>query len=137
MVATPFKAINSALNSIKNVSILGAKPFSWLPTISVPQIPLLANGGFFKANQPTLAMVGDNKTQNEIVTPENAMEGVFDKVLNKYGLTANSEIIGLLRTIIELLRALNLSVQIDLDGDELSYRLEKIKKENEFCRNGG
>lgn len=36
-------------------------------------IPRLANGGVLPANNPRLAVVGDNRTQREIVTPENAI----------------------------------------------------------------
>lgn len=36
-------------------------------------LPRLAQGGFVKANTPQLAMIGDNKTQGEIVAPEGKM----------------------------------------------------------------
>lgn len=39
VIAIPFDAINTALNGIKKANILGVKPFSWLPTIPVPEIP--------------------------------------------------------------------------------------------------
>lgn len=73
VIAVPFNGINSALRSIKNIDILGVKPFTWINTIGVPQIPMLAQGGFVKANQPQLAVIGDNKTQGEIVAPEDKM----------------------------------------------------------------
>lgn len=46
VVAIPFNGINWALEKIKSVSILGIKPFDWINLINVPQIPLLAAGGF-------------------------------------------------------------------------------------------
>ena len=46
VVALPFDGINWALEKIKSISILGLKPFDWINTIPVPQIPLLAKGGF-------------------------------------------------------------------------------------------
>lgn len=73
VIAVPFNGLNSALKSIKNVDIMGLKPFNWINTIGVPQIPMLAQGGFVKANQPQLAVIGDNKTQGEIVAPEDKM----------------------------------------------------------------
>ncbi len=139
VVSIPFNAINKALTKIKNVTIpvINKQPFkNVINTISVPQIPHLAGGGYFKANQPTLAIVGDNKRQSEIVTPEDKMEEAFERVLARKGLGANQEIIGLLKVIIDLLRRLGLSVQINLDGDELSYKLQKINNKNDFCRNG-
>ena len=36
-------------------------------------MPKLAQGGYVKANTPQLAMIGDNKTQGEIVAPEDKM----------------------------------------------------------------
>lgn len=57
VIKVPFDGINSALRSIKNVEIVGIKPFSWLPTISVPQIPKLAKGGI--VDEATLAMIGE------------------------------------------------------------------------------
>lgn len=51
VVSLPFTAINTALGKIKNISILGKKPFSFIPTISVPQIPQLAKGGILKKGQ--------------------------------------------------------------------------------------
>lgn len=45
VVSIPFNAINGILNGIRGVNILGAKPFEWIHTINVPQIPRLAVGG--------------------------------------------------------------------------------------------
>lgn len=60
VIKIPFEKINDALNSIRDISILGAKPFSGLwgeNPISIPQIPKLAQGGI--VNRATLAMVGE------------------------------------------------------------------------------
>lgn len=46
VVAVPFNAINAVLDKIRGISIVGITPFSGLGSISVPQIPLLASGGF-------------------------------------------------------------------------------------------
>lgn len=81
VITIPFNGINSALSGLKNISILDHQPFSWLPTISIPQIPELAQGGFVRKNTPQLAMIGDNRHQGEVVAPEDklremAMEAV-------------------------------------------------------------
>jgi hypothetical protein len=55
---------------LKNFTILGMQPFKDLRAISVPQIPMLANGGYVAANTPQLAVVGDNKREGEIIAPE-------------------------------------------------------------------
>lgn len=45
VIAAPFNAINNIFNRLRGVSILKLSPFSWLPSIGVPQIPQLAEGG--------------------------------------------------------------------------------------------
>lgn len=57
VVAVPFNAINTALDKLRGASILGATPFSGLPTISVPEIPELATGGI--VNRATQAIIGE------------------------------------------------------------------------------
>ena len=73
VVAVPFNGINAALKKIKGISIFSLKPFSWVSTIGVPKIPMLAQGGYVKANTPQLAMIGDNRRYGEIVAPEDKM----------------------------------------------------------------
>lgn len=90
VISVPFNGINSALKKIKNVDILGYKPFDWIKTISVPQIPKLAQGGFVKANTPQLAIIGDNKTQGEIVAPEDKMLDMIMKALKMFNEQSNN-----------------------------------------------
>lgn len=52
VVSIPFTAINKALDVIRDVSIAGVKPFAGLiPSIAVPEIPLLAKGGVLAKGQ--------------------------------------------------------------------------------------
>lgn len=44
VVAIPFNGINWALQKIRDVDLWGWKPFDWIQTIKVPQIPRLAKG---------------------------------------------------------------------------------------------
>jgi len=57
VVAVPFDGINWALKKIKGISIMGIKPFDWISTIGVPQIPLLAKGGI--VSRATQAIIGE------------------------------------------------------------------------------
>lgn len=84
VISVPFNGINSALNKIKSVNIAGAKPFDWINTINVPQIPMLAQGAFVKANTPQLAVIGDNKTQGEIVSPVDKMKDTVLSALRDF-----------------------------------------------------
>lgn len=45
-----------------------------IPYWNPPNIPRLAHGGFVRPNTPQLAMIGDNRTQGEIVSPEDKLE---------------------------------------------------------------
>lgn len=85
VIAIPFNGINTALRAIRSVNIMGLQPFSWINTISVPQIPKLAKGGVLYDD--TIVMAGEYSgasTNPEIIAPQNIMEETFDRVLSKY-----------------------------------------------------
>lgn len=80
VIAVPFNTINKMLNKIRNTSFLGVSPFKGLwkeNPLSVPQIPMLAQGGYVGANNPQLAIIGDNTREGEIVAPESK---IYDQV---------------------------------------------------------
>lgn len=79
IIATPFNKINEMLNSIRNISILGATPFAGLwgeNPLAIPQIPKLARGAVLPANKPFLAMLGDQTQGNNIETPESLLRQI-------------------------------------------------------------
>ena len=51
VIAAPFNAINGIFDRLRGISILRLTPFSWLPTLAVPQIPQLATGGVLERGQ--------------------------------------------------------------------------------------
>ena len=85
VVALPFKGINWALNKIKSVEILGLKPFDWISTISVPQIPKLAKGGI--TNGATLAEIGEAGREMVLPLESNTqwMDLLADKINQRQG----------------------------------------------------
>jgi phage-related protein len=137
VVSIPFHSINTALRMIRNATIAGFQPFSWLPSVSVPQIPYLAQGGYVKANTPQLAMIGDNRHQGEVVAPEDKLMSLYKKANQEMGLGNNEKVIELLEKIIQILINLSLDFNLYIDGYELNKRLEKIKNKNRFATNGG
>lgn len=117
VIALPFDKINGMLNSIRNVSVLGVSPFQdmWgYNPLPVPRIPMLAQGGYVKANQPQLAMIGDNRHQGEVVAPEDKLLEMATKAAQMGGSGASSyEILKVLKEILKILRELDLDFKID------------------------
>lgn len=71
VVSVPFNAINKVLDKMNGVEILGVKPFSWVHSFTVPQIPKLARGGIIDG--ATLAMIGE-QGKEAVVPLENNLE---------------------------------------------------------------
>ena len=51
VISIPFNGLNWALNGIRNIEILGVKPFEWINGIDIPQIPYLYRGGVLRKGQ--------------------------------------------------------------------------------------
>lgn len=130
VVATPFNAINSALRMIRNASIAGFQPFSWLPSVYVPQIPYLAQGGYVKANTPQLAMIGDNRHQGEVVAPEDKLRDIFSSELDKKGnANISKEVISLLKEILKYLKNSSGDIVLNVSDIELARTVLRGMKE--------
>ena len=93
VVAIPFDGINWALNKIKNISIFGLKPFDWIYTISVPQIPRLAKGGI--TNGATLAEIGEAGREMVLPLESNTqwMDLLADKINQRQGRSIPTKLI--------------------------------------------
>ena len=131
VVAIPFNGLNAALNKLKNVKILGRKPFSKLiGNISVPQIPMLAKGGVITS--PTIAMMGEYagaKTNPEIVTPQSILRETIN--------SSNDELIhALLGATGRIIKAINDS-NVTLEGDAKGmFKIIKKEADNYTYRTG-
>lgn len=80
VITIPFNGLNTILNKISGLDILGVQPFSWLTwRAPLPQIPLLARGGI--VNRPTLAGIGEDGAE-AIIPLENNTEWL-DKVAQR------------------------------------------------------
>lgn len=90
VVSIPFNAINNALSTLRNISILGLTPFSGIRSVSVPSIPYLAGGGvvdsgqLFVANEagPELVANAGRKTavMNNDQIVDSVSRGVYQAV---------------------------------------------------------
>lgn len=120
VIKIPFDNLNSVLGGIRGIDILGAKPFGWVPSISVPQIPQLAQGGYVRANTPQLAMIGDNRHQGEVVAPEDKLLEMARKAASGAGSPEQlQKIISLLETLISLVQGGD-DIVLAVDGEELA-----------------
>lgn len=118
VVSIPFNAINSVLNGIRNINIMGVTPFTWIGTIKVPQIPKLAKGGIIA--QPTMAVVGE-RGKEAVMPLENNLEWLdilADKLASRIGNTGGSYI-------------------IQLDGRTIQRGQAKKQQQLAFETNGG
>lgn len=79
IISVPFKAINAALSTIKKIEIVGIKPFDWIKTFTIPEIPYLEKGGI--VDSATLAMIGE-RGKEAVVPLENNTEWL-DMLTNK------------------------------------------------------
>ena len=93
VVAYPFNKIRDAFDTLRYVNIAGVKPFSWLPYITVPQIPYLAKGGLIPPNREFTAVLGDNKTEPEIVSPVSAMKQAFMEAMRDMQMNGNVTVV--------------------------------------------
>ena len=77
-----FGGINSILSDLKNFSIAGYSPFAGLRTISVPQIPMLADGGYvdqgqlFIAREAGAEMVGSIGRRTTVANNDQIVDGI-------------------------------------------------------------
>jgi phage-related minor tail protein len=93
VICLPFQGLNKILNTIHGLDILGVHPFGWLTwRAPIPEIPLLAQGAYVKANSPMLAVIGDNKREGEFVAPESkltdAVEGAVERAMAAFNISA-------------------------------------------------
>ena len=65
------------------VPIIGGKSIGFsIKQISPVSIPRLAEGGWVRANNPQLAIVGDNRREGEIIAPESKITEAVEKAKN-------------------------------------------------------
>lgn len=88
-LSVPFDTINSALGTIRSWGIWlpwagDWQPFEWLPEVTIPKIPRLAQGTVVPANYGEfLAVLGDNKREAEVVSPISQIEQAMENVLRR------------------------------------------------------
>ena len=120
IIKTPFNSINSMLNTIRSVSVLGITPFknlwSYNP-LSVPQIPKLALGGI--VNRPgsgVPAIIGEAGPEAVLPLDGPNADAWMDILADKIG--------G------------NVTIPIYMDGKKIATYVVDIQKKKAFAMNG-
>lgn len=96
---------------IKAPAWLGGGSFGW----TAPRIPMLAQGGYVKANTPQLAVIGDNRHQGEVVAPEDKLTEMALKAsrMAREDGGSSQRLEALMETLINVVSNMNTSVYLD------------------------
>ena len=86
---------------------------------SASPIPYLAQGGFVARNTPRLAVIGDNRREGEIVSPESKLQAMADRAASQGGSAA--QLLPVLNAILAAIQAQDTGVY--LDGQEITRRV--------------
>lgn len=114
------KKINGLINKLPKV----VRP-SW-------RLPYLAQGGFVGKNTPQLAVVGDNKHEGEIVSPESKLEAMARKVAQETN-GSDERVVALLTQLLAAVRGIDTNVY--LDGNKIADNT--VKRINQQTRTTG
>lgn len=137
------KGINAVVKGVNKLSFkvpkwvpgIGGEDFGFnLPQANFGKIPYLAQGAYVKPNTPQLAMIGDNKHQGEVVSPEDKL---IDMARQAAEMSTSAELlkeaIAILKQILKILETLDLD--IELDG--MSLKKYVVNKINEHTKATG
>lgn len=92
VVSVPFNGLNNTLNRLRKIEILGAKPFGWVSTFKVPQIPYLAKGAVIPPNAPFAAVLGDQRNGRNLELPESLLRRIVREESGSKGIDGNIEL---------------------------------------------
>ncbi len=86
---------NNAITVINSI-ISGINKFKKdkISLVADVKLPRLAQGGYFRANSPQLAIVGDNKREGEITTPESKIREQVELAIRSAGNTVSNSQLG-------------------------------------------
>lgn len=136
MVNSVVTAINKMIEAVNKVAdkVPGIDA-EFIPKISKVSLPKLAQGGFVRANTPQLAMIGDNRHYGEIVAPEDKMQEMVNRAVAMASGSHMSDqylmiMIELLKEIIALIEAMDLTVKIDIR--DIKKKLTELDKRSGY-----
>ena len=123
VIAVPFNALNNILTRIKNISVAGIKPFTWVGSLSVPKIPELYEGAVLERGQ--VGLLEGNGAEAVVPLHRNKqwISAVARDMDNAIG-GSGSQVVALLMDILEAIEELT-GMGIYLDKDKLVGELAK------------
>lgn len=128
-----FGKINSILSNVKNLEIMGSRPFANLRTISVPQIPYLAKGAVLPANKPFMAVVGDQKHGTNVEAPLTVIQEAVAAVMQDY---AASNMAGHEATVAVLRELLEAVLGISIGDEVIASAVQRYDRKMAVVRGG-
>lgn len=93
-----------------------------------PQIPWLAKGAVIPANNPFLAVLGDQKRGTNIEAPLSTIEQAVENVMRRHSGVSDERIIVLLSQILEAI------LGIEIDGETLSRAIDNYRRKEAVSR---
>ena len=136
-------AINGVINAANRLKFtvpdwvpgIGGKQYGFsLKTVSVPQIPYLAKGAVLPANQPFLAVVGDQKRGTNVEAPLATIQEAVAAVMADHtagNMAGHEATVAVLRQILEAVLGIDVG-EAAIAGAAQSYQLK-----NAVMRGGG
>ena len=144
-VAAAVNGIADMFNSLQidvpeGVPFVGGMTLEFnIPTWSPPTLPRLAQGGYIAANTPRLAMIGDNRTQGEIVSPEDKLEEMATAAaraaIEAYGGITRAELESIINNSTMRIIAALAQVGFYIDGQLLARMVKKAMSELDYRYN--
>jgi hypothetical protein len=123
------KGMQSVKIKLPHFSLDGSiNPVDWMKKGEMPKLNVnwYAQGGYVGANQPQLAVIGDNKREGEIVSPESKFQEMLNAAAKLNGGSISEDV--LYRVMSRVLRENQMVLVPDENG---IYKLvKKVNKEN-------
>lgn len=131
--------VNGFIDSINNVSnIIGKFTNNSYTTFDHINIPMLAQGGYLRANTPQLIVAGDNKREGEIVAPESKIqENTMIALQNFFGGSFVNQLAGAIGVAIAGAGAANGNINITLQVGEQELTSVLLNAQNLNNARGG
>lgn len=85
-----FSQLNNVLGQLRGTRVGGVLPFGAIRTITIPQIPRLAQGAVIPANHEFLAVLGDQKRGTNVEAPLDTITDAMMAALQRTGMTGAS-----------------------------------------------